>query len=422
MSGGVEAFTTLTLEDAVSALSIAPYFPFSRVHPLRQEVKGTGGDARGLITFAFDGSSQPQCSGCAEAAEPVHSYHVRRVRDLDLAHVRIELDIPHRKVRCARCGIRAERHDFLEPFRRSTVRFEQAVADLCRYLPVKQVAEHFGLSWHTVKEIDKRRLIEEVGTPCYDGLRLLAIDEISVHKGHRYMTSVMDFETGRIVWMGQDRSTRTLLRFFDELSAEQIASVEAIALDMAGGYRTAIERACPHAALVTDLFHVVARYGREVVDRVRLDESRKQSEAGRRYIKGSRYLLLKNEENLTPRQKERLDELLAVNQRLHTVYVLKDQLKAIFDYRHPGWARRALRNWCELAESSGLPPLQRFARSLLANEEAIVNHARFPIHTGRLEGAHNRMKVIKRQAYGFRDDAYFILKVKAAFPGRSHPD
>lgn len=406
----------------MSSLSIATYFPFARVFPVSQVVEERGPTARSLITFGSDPNARPRCWQCEQPVDRVHSYHVRRLRDLKLAHAVVELDIPQRKLRCPRCGIRAEAHDFFDPFRRCTRRLEAAVADLCRVLPVKQVAAHYGLSWHTVKEIDKRRLITEVGTPSYDDLRLLAIDEISVHKGHRYMTTVLNLETGRLVWVGHGRTKATLLGFFDELASDQLASIEAIAVDMANTYRQAIEEACPEAALVYDPFHVIAHYGRTVVDRVRLDESKKQSEEGRRYIKGSRYLLLKNEENLSDDQRVRLQELLDANEALSTVYVLKDQLKQLFRYHNPERAVRGLHQWCELAKASGLVPLKRFATMLLQHQEGIVNHARYPIHTGRLEGMHNRIKVIKRQAYGFRDDAYFILKIKAAFPDRLQPD
>lgn len=407
----------------MSALSIAPYYPFAGVMPVHQEIEQASPTAHSRIRFEGDPAKVPLCSGCLQPAPAVHRYRLRSVRDLNLAHATVELLIPHRIVRCPRCGIRAEAHDFLSPFRRATNRFERAVADLCRVLPVQHVAEHFGLSWHTVKEIDKRRLDREVGTPNYDGLRLLAVDEIAVHKGHRYMTSVLNLETGGIIWMGQGREKATLLAFFAELTPEQRAGLEAIATDMASGYREAVLEAAPHVALVYDLFHVAAKYSREVIDRVRVDESKRmKTESGRRLVKGSRYLLLRSDKNLTDQQRVRLDELLAVNQTLNTVYILKDQLKHIWDYRRPGWARRALHEWCALADASGIRPLRVFARELRRHEEGIVAHARYPLHTGRLEGMHNKIKVIKRQAYGFRDDAYFILKVKGAFPGRLHPD
>jgi len=388
------------------------------VVPVDQQAIELEGRMQSVITLAPVEGAWPFCSVCGENGGRLHMYGTRRVRDLNLAHARVELVVPNRKLRCATCRtIRTEGHSFLGSYRRYTLRFERAVADLCRHLPIKQVAEHFGLSWHAVKEIDKRRLEREVGTPCYDGLRLLAVDEVAVHKGHTYLTTVLDLETGRIVWVGQGRTEATLASFFEELTPEQRSSIEAVASDMASGFRSAVEKACPHAALVYDLFHVVAKYSREVVDVVRLEEAKKQDEAGRKLIKGSRYLLLKNAPNLLGSQRKALRELLDANENLNTVYVLKDQLKRIWDYKHPAWARKAPDQWCALAHASGIPALATFARNLCRHEKGIVNHCRYPIHTGRLEGINNKIKVIKRQAYGFRDDAYFILKIKGAFPG-----
>ena len=409
---------TLKPKNTVSDLSITPYFPFARVVPVDQQVIELATRAQSIVTLAPADGAWPICAVCDQESRRLHIYGTRRVRDLDLAHARVDLVVPNRKLRCATCQtIRTEGHSFLGSYRRYTERFERMVADYCRLLPIKQVAERFGLSWHAVKEIDKRRLEREVGTPCYDGLRLLAVDEVAVHKGHTYLTTVLDLETGRIVWVGKDRTEATLASFFAELTPEQRASIEAVACDMAAGFRNAVEKACPHAALVYDLFHVVAKYSREVVDVVRLEEAKKQDEAGRKLIKGSRYLLLKNDSNLHESQRKALQELLAANQTLNTVYVLKDQLRQIWSYTDPALAKQALDRWCAMAEQSGIAPLATFARNLRRRENGIVNHASYPIHTGRLEGINNKIKVIKRQAYGFRDDAYFILKIKGAFQG-----
>lgn len=402
----------------MSAPSIAPYFPFDRVVPVEQHLERLGPWDQAVIGFDLDPRLVPVCSGCGEAVDGVHSYHRRRLRDLSIGTARVTLIVPQRKVRCPACGIRVELHGFVEPHRRLTRRLETAVAELCRVVPIQHVAAHFGLHWETVKEIDRRRLEREVGEPNYDGLRWLAVDEISVHKGHRYMTIVLDLETGRVVWMGRDRTRATLLAFFAELTPEQIGSIEAIALDMSTAYHEAVRRACPQAAVVCDLFHAVAKYSREVIDRVRVDESKKHAGPQRRYIKGSRYLLLRNHHDLSEPQRARLDELLAVNRNLSTVYVLKDQLKDLWRYCDPDAAREAFHRWCAMAESSGIAPLVRFAQHLRSYEEAIVNHCRYPIHTGQLEGVNNRIKVIKRQAYGFHDDHYFILKIKGTFTGQ----
>ena len=350
----------------MSALSITPFFPFARVVPVDLEMVESVTRVQSVITLAPEEGALPVCSVCGQEGGRMHMYGTRRVRDLSLAHARVELVVPSRKLRCAGCQtIRTEGHDFLAPYRRYTLRFEQYVADLCRHMPVKQVADHVSLDWHAVKEIDKRRLQREVGTPSYDGLRRLAVDEVAVHKGHTYLTTVLDLETGRIVWVGKGRSEATLASFFAELTPEQRKSIEAVASDMAAGFRNAVEKACPHAAQVYDLFHVVAKYGREVVDVVRLEEAKKQDEAGRKLIKGSRYLLLKNAPNLIGSQRKTLRELLKANESLNTVYVLKDQLKRIWDYKRPAWARKALDQWCALAQESGITALAGFARNLL---------------------------------------------------------
>jgi transposase len=284
----------------VSALSLTPFSPFARVVPVDQQVAAVSEtDAQSVITSAPDEEALPICSVCGQEGGRMHMYGTRRVRVLNLAHARVDLVVPNRKLRCGGCQtIRTEGHDFLARYHRHTLRFEQYVADLCRHAHQAGGADHVNLSWHAVKAIDKRRLQREVGTPCYDDLRLLAVDEVAVHKGHTYLTTVLDLQTGRIVWVGKGRTEATLTSFFEELTPEQRSSIEAVATDMAAGFRNAVEKTCPQAALVYDLFHVVAKYSPEVVDVVRLAEAKKQDEAGRKLIQGSSYLLLKNAPNL----------------------------------------------------------------------------------------------------------------------------
>ena len=176
----------------------------------------------------------------------------------------------------------------------------------------------------------------------------------------------------------------------------------------------------PQADIVYDLFHVVARYGREVIDRVRIDEANRlrDDRRARHVVKSARWLLLKNRDSLSSdREQVKLEELLAANQALMTVYVLRDDLKQLWHYRHRGYARRAFEQWFERAQDSGIKALQAFAERLRPYLPGIVAHARWPLNTSLIEGINNRIKVIKRTAYGFRDDEYFFLKIKAAFPG-----
>ena len=397
----------------MSAASIAPYYPFAGVSPVSQEVNPNGTEV--TIRFEPEDGAWPVCSECLQVSFLVHSYGRRLVRDLNMAQLQVWLDVPQRKVRCASCGVRVEALEFVEPHRRFTKRFERAVAGLCRLLPIKHVAAHFDLSWHTVREIDHRRLQAEVGQPCYDGLRVLAIDEIAVRKGHDYMTIVLNLQSGRIVWVGDGRYESTLSDFFSDLTPEQRASIEAIAVDMSPPYRKGLAIWCPDAAIVYDFFHMVAKYGLEVLDKIRSQQVKRFTGPSRKFIKGSKYLLLRNSSDLDAEQRTRLRALLDVNEPLAIAYLLKDQLKKLWSYTSEAWAERALLHWAALAFDSGLPPLVRFAKGLLRHVDGILNHCRYPIHTSRLEGMNNKVKVIKRQAYGYRDREYFKLKIKAAF-------
>jgi transposase len=180
-----------------------------------------------------------------------------------------------------------------------------------------------------------------------------------------------------------------------------------------------VRQHCPHAAIVFDLFHVVAKYGREVIDRVRVDRANelRADRPARRIVKSARWLLLKNRTSLRPGEDVTLDELLAANHALFVVYVLRDALKELWHYRHRGYAFRAWRSWYRKALRSGIEPLRRFARALRPYLPGILAHCRYPLGTNLIEGINNRIKVIKRMAYGFRDDVYFFLKIRAAFPG-----
>ena len=185
------------------------------------------------------------------------------------------------------------------------------------------------------------------------------------------------------------------------------------------GYAEEVRAQCPKARIVYDLFHVVAKYGREVIDRVRVDEANRlrADKQARKVVKHSRWLLLRNRENVPEADQIRLDELLAANRQLFTVYVLKDDLKALWGYRHAGYALRFWRQWYRRAMRSGIEPLRRFARNLKPYLRGILAHCQWPLGTNLIEGINNKIKVIKRMAYGYRDDAYFFLKIRAAFPG-----
>jgi transposase len=307
-----------------------------------------------------------------------------------------------------------EKLPLMNPYQRVTVRLGTYILDLCKYMTIKEVADHLELDWKTVKEIHKRHLQEKFSGEDIGKPKIIIVDEISIKKGHTYLTIVVDWDSGKVLWVGEGRKYKTLKGFFDSLSKEQRASIQAVGIDMWDPYIKAIRDSCPSARIVFDRFHAVAAFGR-VIDKVRNIEYQKATKAGKEVIKGSKYILLKNKEHLSGKERPKLKALLALNEALTTTYILKDYLKKLWSYQYAGCAVKAIYHWCQIAFESKLKPVITFAKTLMRNAYGIVNHCWFPIHTGRIEGINNKIKVIKRKAYGFHDMNYFSLIIKNTF-------
>jgi transposase len=360
------------------------------------------------------------CGGCGKTCCSIHDSAERWVDDLPIFEAGTRLLVHRVRVVCPDCGPKLEKLSWLEPHARVTVRLAESVARICRFASIEHAADYFGLNWKTVKEIDKTYLDRTPGPVDLDGVTMPAMDEFAIQKGHRYATVVIDPTTERVLWVGRGRSREGVRPFFELLGPERCKRIVAVAMDMNAAYDLEVREHCKNAGVVYDLFHVVAEYGREVIDRVRVDEANrvKDDKPARKVIKGSRRLLLRNADNIEKDEdRVRLAELLKANRKPAAVYLLKDDLKELWAYRHTGYASRFWEQWYARAIRSRIEPLKAFARKLKGYLPGILSHCRFPLHTSVLEGIDNKIKVIERVAYGFRDDAYFFLKIRAAFPG-----
>lgn len=246
----------------MSSLSIANYFPFSRVNIVGQSVSENEATCA-FIEAEPDKRFRPICSECGQPAARVHSWEHRHVKDLHLGPAHVWIHCRYRKVLCSHCGrLRVEDLELFKPCQRVTKRLARAIHDMCKVMTVRDVAEHYGLDWKTVKNIDKAFLEEEYGETNYQGLRILAVDEIAVRKGYHYMTVVIDYQIGRVIWMGQGRTEETLGTFFEGMSPEQKLKIEAVAMDMWRPFINAVTSHVPHAKIVFDLFHVVSSFNK----------------------------------------------------------------------------------------------------------------------------------------------------------------
>jgi len=361
-----------------------------------------------------------KCSGCGDIVTKVHDRIERWVQDLPAwgAHTRLLVHL--RRVKCVRCGTPLEQAPWLEPYARITKRLAESIARLCDILPIGQAAEFYDVAWHTAKRIHKHYLKETLGAPDLSNITVIAMDEFAIQKGHRYATVIVEPQIRRVLWVGRGRRREDVRPFFELLGKQGCKRIEAAVMDMWEPFELEVKAHCKRAKIVYDLFHVVSNYGREVIDRVRVDEANrlKDDKAARKVIKGSKWILLRNKKNVRRhKDRVRLKELLAANKRLATAYILKDDLKHLWDYTYEGAATRFWKQWYDRAIRSRIEPLKKFAKKLKQRLPGILSHCRYPFNTSVLEGINNKIKVIKRMAYGFRDDEYFFLRIRQAFPG-----
>jgi transposase len=404
----------------MSSLSIASYFPWSRMVVESQSVSAKGDLA--VIDLRPDQRFAPRCHVCGAQASRVCSHEVRAVHDKPLASARVMLRLAYRNVYCANCGrVVVEQLEAVEPWQRLTRRLAFYIHQLCRLMTVREVAEHLELDWKTVKNIDKAFLEGTYAEPELGEPRILAVDEFSLRKGRRYVTVVIDYQSGRILHVAEGNRSESLGSFFEALSEEQKGKIEAIAMDMWDPYIKAVRQNAPHVKIVFDMFHALKAFSR-IIEEVHLAEYRKAQGEGKEVLKGSKWLLLKGPQGLKEPEQEQLERLLQLNGNIAKVMILREKLKGLWQQLCPLLAAEAIREWCALARSLPYGKLQTFAGRLERYGYGIINHCDYLIHTSKMEGVNNKIKVIKRRAYGYHDLRYFALKIYQAFdPDQPYP-
>jgi transposase len=356
-----------------------------------------------------------RCSACGSDQLTCHGGETRLFRSLPIGNRPTHLLFSVPRVECHACRlVRQVSIDFADPRRRYTHAFERYALELSKSMTIKDVADHLGVGWDAVKDIQKRHLQRHFTKPKLKHLRLLGVDEISIGKGHRYLTVVLDLESGAVVFVGDGKGADALDPFWRRLRPSG-AKIEAVALDMSKAYILAITENLPEAALVFDRFHVVKLFNDRLSDFRR--ELQRQAEEGlhKDVLKGTRWLLLKNPENLDPkrRERERLEEALRINQPLAAAYYMKEDLRQIWEQPDKTTAALVLADWIRRADASGIKILHKMAATLGAHRHGILAYYDHPISNGPLEGTNNKIKTMQRQAYGFRDREFFKLKIYA---------
>ena len=367
----------------------------------------------GIVLHVTQPREACRCSACGSSDVAPRGQLTRQFRGLPIGGKPVTVVLPIPRVACHDCGVvRQVAVSFAEPRYRHTKSFARYVLELSRLMTIKDVAHHLGVSWDVVKDIQKQDLQRRFSRPKLKHLRQIAIDEISVGQGHRYLTLVLDLESGAVVYVGQGKGGDALTAFWKRLRSSG-AKIDAVASDMSPAYFEAVLTNLPQATLVFDRFHVMKLFN-DKLSNFRRELHRETTDMlHKEVLKGTRWLLLKRPENLDASRNERarLEEALRLNQPLATAYYLKEDLAEVWEQEDREAAQAFLLDWIAQAETSGIRMLLQFAKTLRIHAQGILNYYDYPITTGPLEGTNNKIKTMKRQAYGFRDQEFLKLKI-----------
>jgi transposase len=356
-----------------------------------------------------------RCPACGSPQVLSRGRVERRFRSLPIASRATIVVLPIPRVECRACGAtRQVAIPFADPRRSYTKAFERYALELSRRMTIRDVAFHLGVGWDLIKEIQKRDLSRRYARPKLKHLRHIAIDEIAVAKGHRYLTVVLDLESGAVVFVGDGKGAEALKPFWKRLRPSK-ARIAAVAMDMSAAYRGAVSAHLPKATIVFDHFHVVKLFNEKLSELRRVLHREATEVSHKEVLKGTRWLLLKNPENLDEEkdEKRRLKEALALNKPLAVAYYLKEDLRRFWEQPGKRFATVFLDGWIRRAEASGVKMLKQMARTLAAHRSGLLAYYDVMITSGPLEGTNNKIKTMKRQAYGFRDREFFKLKILA---------
>ena len=351
-------------------------------------------------------NSRAKCSGCGKAAPGYDTLEPRRFEFVPLWGMAVFLVYTMRRVACRNCGVRVEEVPWSSGKNQLTDTYAWFLARWARRLSWKEVAEVFNTSWNKVfraveMAVEWGRAHQELSD-----IEAIGIDEIAWQRGHRYLTLVYQIDEGRrrLLWVGEHRKIKTLLRFFRWFGKERTAKLRFICSDMWKPYLRVVAKKAGNAIHVLDRFHIMSHLSK-AIDKVRAGEAKELEANGYEpVLKKTRWLLLKRPENLTEKQEPRLAELLRYNLRSVRAYLLKEDFQFFWDYVSPYWAGQFLDRWCTRTMRSRLEPMKKVARMLRSHQPLLMNwfHAKGAFSSGAVEGFNTKAKLTLRKAFGFR--------------------
>ena len=356
-----------------------------------------------------------RCPVCKSKAVIRKGCCIRRLRTVPIGRKPIWLHVEIPRIFCPECNcVRQINIVIAQPRKSYTRSFARFVIALSRLMTLKDIAAFLNVSWDLVKDIVKSRLARLFSNPSLRNTRYIAIDEISVKKGHKYITIVLDLEIGNVLFVGDGKGADALIPFWQRVRKNK-CQIIAVSTDLGHAYISATLENLPGVPLVFDKFHVVKLMNDALTETRRGLYRELKDVMQKDVLKGSRWILLKNPANLSAEHNEeaRLKEALELNAPLATAYYMKEDLRQFWEQADKKTAEEVIDDWVERARKSGIGPLMKIGNTIAAYKFGILNWYDHPVSSGRLEGTNNKIKVLKRMAYGYRDLEFFKLRIMA---------
>ena len=356
-----------------------------------------------------------RCPVCKSRAVIRKGGCTRRLRTVPIGRKPIWLDVEIPRIFCQECNcVRQINTVIAQPRKSYTRSFARYVIALSKVMTLKDIAKFLNVGWDLVKDIVKSRLARLFSNPPLRNTRYIAIDEISIRKGHKYVTIVLDLDIGNVLFVGDGKGAEALIPFWQRVRKSK-CQIIAVSTDPGQAYISATLENLPGVPLVFDRFHVV-KLMNDALTETRRGLYRELKDVMRKdVLKGSRWILLKNPANLSAEHNEeaRLKEALKLNEPLATAYYMKEDLRQFWEQADRKTAEEVIDDWVERARKSGIRPLMKMGNTVAVYKFGILNWYDHPVSSGRLEGTNNKIKVLKRMAYGYRDLEFFKLRILA---------
>jgi transposase len=378
-----------------------------------ERLEEENGKKRIIVDIRPRKNSQPVCSGCHQKGSIYDHLTERLFEFIPIWGVPVFFSYVMRRVNCKTCGVKVEAVPWCDGKNQLTKAYQLFLARWARKMSWKEVAESFDTSWDKVYRSVCYVVAYGLMHRELSNIGAIGVDEVQIGKGHQYMTVVYQLDQGnkRLLYVAKDRTAKSFLGFFRELTPEQIDSIEYVCSDMWKAYLKVIKKKIPNALHILDRFHIVAMLNK-AVDEVRRTEAKKMASEGyEQILKNSKYCFLKNEENLTEKQSVKLNSLMQYDLKSVRAYLLKESFQAYWQYQSPYWAEHYLKMWCNRAMRSKLPPIKKFVKTVRRHQPLMMNwfKAKKAYSSGSVEGLNRKINLVTRKAYGYK--SYEVLKI-----------